>query len=433
MKNYNILSPSEKVKQIRLNLGLNQEELSGGERTRNLVSVIENNKANLTETTAKIITNNINNICKLRNLDFSVTPEYLLETTTEQAKKIADEYINYIKSLEPGTILNDDILCEIDIFSKTYDTEDKKPLLYIEIGLHFKNYKQFSKATEYFLKAYESCSDLSLTTRCLTMLTSCNIYLSKYTDAINYSRILLDLNKSDHTQFHARYNIALCYKKLKEYSKALDILYYMIEKYPSILQSSLRNIVDVNLLIGVCLNESKSFNKSIAVYKNLLKLVDDKKYRLLILLNLCDVYRDTEDIVRLKKTCTDVLDHLNENADVLDVYGAYAYFSLARDVKMYGESDIVIELLLKALNLFRHNNTSLYLEDLESLFIDLLDLYIKKNDTDSILFLKSELFELIENKLISPSNMASLQFIRYFNRIGNPEEVENFIAYLTKK
>lgn len=69
---------------------MRQEELAGGEITRNLISIIENNKANLTPSTAKILVNNFNNYCLGKGIDIEVTEDYLLEDVVSQAKKVVD-------------------------------------------------------------------------------------------------------------------------------------------------------------------------------------------------------------------------------------------------------------------------------------------------------------------------------------------------------
>ena len=52
----------QNLKQIRKRLGIRQHEISGGEVTRNLISLIENDKTPLHERVAKLIAKNINDI-----------------------------------------------------------------------------------------------------------------------------------------------------------------------------------------------------------------------------------------------------------------------------------------------------------------------------------------------------------------------------------
>ena len=88
-----ILSSGKKIKKIRKELGLKQHEITGGEVTRNLISIIENDKAALTEKVAKVIADNINMACNERNIDYHVSARYLLESEEYQAERVVDKYL----------------------------------------------------------------------------------------------------------------------------------------------------------------------------------------------------------------------------------------------------------------------------------------------------------------------------------------------------
>lgn len=431
MRDYNIMTQGEKLKNIRNKYDLKQEDITGGEITRNLISIIENNKANITEATAKILATNINLICKERNIDFEVTPDYLLEGVIPQSKKVAEEYIQYIKKLEIEEISKiDSILTEIDVFLKTYDTEEKKPNLYIEIALKFKDNNQYIKSNDYSLKAFESSKDLKTTTRALILLTQCNIYLARYEDAIKYNNILLELNNDPQVQYNTKYNLSLCYKKLKKYNESIEVLNSITEKHKDILESSIAEYVDIYLLIGSCLTELNSFNKAINIYKDLLKMAEDKKEKICIMLNLADVYNKTKDSVNLQKINTKILNILNNNPNISKDYESYIYLSLAKNLKSLDQDyNLVKSLLLKALNNFKTGKCPMYYEDIEALLSLLLDIFIL-NDESEIDFLKNEIFELIKMKMFPKTSSIALKIIRYYNFKGKKEEITDMINYL---
>lgn len=430
MREYNILTPGEKIKSVRKTLDLKQEDITCGEVTRNLVSIIENNKANLTESVAKIIEENINRICKERNIEFTITKEYLLEDIVSQAKKVANEYIEYIRNLSKEEINKiDDTLSEIDIFLKKYDTEEKRGELYFEIAIKFRGNKQYNKAIDYLLKAYESSKSIEFTTDILLNLSSWNIYLARYEDAINYCKVLLDLSSDVKIQFKGRYNLALCYKKINRFEEALDILKDINLK--DIIDEHPEKYTKVQLLLGSCLNELKSINKAIEVYKDLLKVVENKKDRICILSNLADVYCNIKDNVNLEKTCNKMLKLIKENPGVLEEYEAYIYLSLARHIRIAtNDKDTVIELLIKALEDFKTAKCSLYFEDIEGLISDLLDIFIEDNNEEKVQFLRNELFEIIEKNIFPKVSATALRFIRYYNEKNKKEEINSMINYL---
>ena len=88
MSNVHLLTPGEKIKKIRKDFKIKQRDITGGKITRNLISLIENNRADLTVSTAGIIVSSINDICKKRDIDFKMTTDDLLKNNTIQADKM---------------------------------------------------------------------------------------------------------------------------------------------------------------------------------------------------------------------------------------------------------------------------------------------------------------------------------------------------------
>ena len=119
-----ILSSGKKIKRIRKELGLKQHEITKGEVTRNLISIIENDKAALTEKVAKVIADNINMACSEQNIDYHVSAKYLLESEEYQAERVVDKY------LENLAVDNLQIVDEIEEFLIIYNLTDKKISIY---------------------------------------------------------------------------------------------------------------------------------------------------------------------------------------------------------------------------------------------------------------------------------------------------------------
>lgn len=433
MKQYNILTPGEKIKSIRNKFNINQEDITGGEITRNLISIIENNKANLTESVAKILATSINKVCSERHMDFSVTAEYLLEDVISQAKKIADEYIAYIDSLNISVInSSNDTLNEIDLFLKKYNVEEKKSILYIKIATKFKANKNYQKALDYFLKAFESSLDNKITLYSLEMMANCNVYLSKYTEALNYYNILLDLTTDATLKYHTKFNIALCYKKLSMFEDAFTTLNNIIEQHNDIIVNSHEKYVKVHLLIGICLYELKSFNKAIDTYKMLLKTLSDEeiKEEIFILINLADVYRTLKDTTKLEKTCNKILNKININADFMTIDESDLYINLSKNLRALNKNETANTLLFKAFESFKSGSSSILLEDIEKMLIELLNIFIQSGDNEKVEYLKNEFFELIERGVFPRGSIVALKFIRYYSSKKNLDEINNITDFL---
>lgn len=429
MKEFNILTPGEKIKNIRSKFSIRQEDITGGDITRNLISIIEHNRANLTETVAKILVENINKKCKEKNIDFSVTEEYLLEDVVSQAKKIADEYIGYIDQLESKDInLNEEKLNEIELFLKTYDTEEKRVQIYRAVAKKFLDIKMYNKSFDYYLKAYESSTNDNGTTNILIKLGLCCAYLSQYDKAISYYKLLLELNKDIQPTYLAKYNIALCYKKLGKYKEALVCVEEIKANFKNVKPTHIAES-EVDELMGICLYKLNSYNKAIKIYKGLLKDVQSLEQELLLLNDLADVYRETKDYDKLNSICTEIKSKL-KNDTLFSEYESELYIGLSKNFIAIGDRTVALNVMLKALESYKNGKSTLYLEDVDNLIVDILKIYITDTDESNIDFIKRELFELVEKGLLPKNSKASLMFIQHYNNIKNHDKVNNIISFL---
>lgn len=431
MKDFNILTPGEKIKKIRDELNIKQEDLTGGEITRNLISILENNKANLTDMVAKVLTENINRIYRERNIPTQITEEYLSESVVSQAKKIASEYIEYINNLSKENMINiKDKLYEINLFCKNYKLEEKKAELYTVIGKKLKLNRQYVSSFDYYLKAFESTSDKEMTINSLLNLGVCSIYLSKYEEAIDYFNLIIDLESTTEEKYYAHFNNALCYKKLGDFEKALSSVNEIIENYNDILSNSKKEYIAVNLLMGACLYELKSYNKAIKFYKDLLKSEYLGNDEVLILSSLSDVYRALKDYSNLEKICAKISKKIDSENSVSIRYEGEVYISLAKNLREINKIDESTILLLNSLESFKSGRSALCFEDVEKLFKDLLDIFIQNSDEEKINYLRNELLELIGKGSIPKMNAIVFKFIKYYSFKGENKEINNLVDFL---
>ncbi|HAK42927.1 MAG TPA: hypothetical protein DCM59_09855, partial [Clostridium sp.] len=184
-----ILSSGQKIRKIRKELKINQKEITAGKIARELISMIENDKSTLTPAVAQIITDNINKICKEKNIDFSLSAEYLLEDVDVQTDKIASKYIDFL-SINEDNISKDfskDIE-EIELFLIKYDVPKKKMIIYEKIGDIFKKQRKYNKSYIYYIKAFENHNGLFNDIRLFSILQKLGgicIYLGKDKEALD--------------------------------------------------------------------------------------------------------------------------------------------------------------------------------------------------------------------------------------------------------
>ena len=128
----NTLSPGENLRKIRKSLNLKQYEITGGEITRNLISLIENNKTPLYEHIARLICKNINYIANKRNLEVNIDINDILNPKHFEAKKIGEEHIIKLNSLietKDTKSIKTEII-NVEDFLRTWDMPKIKSNIY---------------------------------------------------------------------------------------------------------------------------------------------------------------------------------------------------------------------------------------------------------------------------------------------------------------
>jgi len=186
-----ILSQGEKIKRIRKSFKIRQQDITGGEITRELISIIENNKTNLTPNVAQIIADNINRICKERGIEFSVEASYLLEDVSQQSNKIADEYIEFLSTNENE--FSQSLIEEIDhieFFCMKYGEAEKNLALYEKIGDIYNKQRSYDKSYTYYIKALENAASIDETIALIKVSEKIGILclkLMKYEETLHFN------------------------------------------------------------------------------------------------------------------------------------------------------------------------------------------------------------------------------------------------------
>ena len=79
------LTPGQKIRNIRIKLNMNQQDLVSENITRPLISMIETGKRNLTYDTANTIMGKFNKKAKKLGIDLNIDIDYLLRHQYEDA------------------------------------------------------------------------------------------------------------------------------------------------------------------------------------------------------------------------------------------------------------------------------------------------------------------------------------------------------------
>jgi transcriptional regulator with XRE-family HTH domain len=94
----NILSPGQRLKEIRKSLRLRQDELAGGKFSKNYISMFENNKRSINAINATYLAEQINELAKQRGKDINIKASYLLKSDEDMAKEKCEGWLNEVEN-----------------------------------------------------------------------------------------------------------------------------------------------------------------------------------------------------------------------------------------------------------------------------------------------------------------------------------------------
>lgn len=413
MGSYEVLPIGNKIKNLRKKYSLNQEQLAGKDITRNLISQVENGKANLTKSAAKIMLKNLKKICHNKNIKVNENIDYLMESEVSQASKIVDRYIEELKDLsayKDGTFEHK--LSEAEEFLASWDIRNKKIFIFDIAGDYYCSANDFYNSAIY----YEKAKALIDTTTCkenlisiLRKLSTVYYYIGKYEEDIKSCDFALNhfTNMSKKYYCIFTFNSALCYFKLKEYNKTL----YRCKKIEKAIKKiDTKKYCEVLLQEAICLVELNEYEKSLKILINLADDIDkdDTPNYVTILINLAENYLHMDNMGKTKETLNIInanINNLNQDSKCL----SEIYLNLGELYAKLHNTTKAKELYSKALTYAKKFNCDCLIEDILS---KLMDIYTSSKDKGEVSKIKDEYFMISsrEEKIIVPLERKLIEF-----------------------
>lgn len=312
-----VISIGKRLRGIRKTLGIRQDEITGDLVTRNLISIIENDKASLTPKVAKMVVYQINQICLARGIDYRITIEELLESEASQIEKNTYKLIGNINKNEFN--LNDESnkLCVLELenslvmngaymvaFALNVACEEFFSLknLYFEAYYYCKRAVNLAKpliGNESVQKEYINISYyLILLERFKEAIYYCDLTMEKFSEMSPSHRYMVLMNK----------NIAV--SKMGDRNLSLEIIDSMltirglkaIEYNKALISKANRSAEDGN------------FKESIDIYESIYSELALSPQKYLVLSNMIDIYIDIDDKDNLKKIMNQSLTALEKDS-----------------------------------------------------------------------------------------------------------------------
>ncbi len=280
------LTPGEKIKKLRLDLGLKQDDLTNEEVSKCLISMIERNKRGLTWSVAKIVADSFNQYYKSMNKE--ITPEFLMETEIERVKKEFNEEVQYIQTLlKAGKI---DTKLMTPIFDKLLGLvnqwklrKEKAEVLLLRGEFYYSTYqynnsiKDLTEALEYYIEE----KNYYLVAYIYNYMGGNYQLLMSIDQAINYYTKAYDITLEHNTDNKERIrlqttkNLVVCFRKMKRYDIAIQYINgFKDAKWKDLILYQRFNS-EIMLLEANTYRDMTNYVRAEQVYKKLLEIKDE--------------------------------------------------------------------------------------------------------------------------------------------------------------
>lgn len=423
----------QNLKRIRKDLKLRQQDIAGSDITRNLISLIENDKTPLYHNVAIIISNNINRILNEKDIEIYIEPDDILNPERYLSRKQANKYIKELQNKlnEKDYDIKGEKLSEIEGFLNKWQFLDNKVKIYHLLGDIFYHAGDFEKEYHYLLKSLEisyEIPNMKNRFKIALKLVANYIMTKKYEEAIRLSNFTLSTEKITEKRFKGlfHYNNAIAYYNLKDYNKCFTEL----EKAKSYLDNNGKDIKSLYNLEATCYNKIGNYNGALESYNKLLEAIGHDPAKLcFVYSNIIQVYinmGDKEKVNEYFNKIQDCMPYVNQNSyemcSILFNLGAIYYF-----LKDYENCEKIIK---KSIDLSKkHNNTILLTKNI----LNLIELYTETNEIYKI----DQILPLYEDEISDLDAAENLRIIlkiiySYINQ-GYELKAKSLIENLLKK
>lgn len=422
-----IISVGKRLRLIRKQLNIRQDEITGNEITRNLISIIENDKTNMTAKVAEILSREINAICVERSLDFHISAEALMESEERLCERLA---LGLIEEIEVATL---------DFFS----FENQNRIMSMDIHLRF--YKLFNLSLK-LLTLSESVvgnHDIELGYMFSKRVVELSDYvkddLANISYAINLSYYAINLSKFEEARLVCRVTL----RKYKEISST-DLFTLLMNLNIAAIKlndtATSEEAIEAMLKIrGLSLLEKNKvlisqanrkyldgkFEEAKFYYRDLLNnTAIDETY--LVYSNLLDIYRITESS-DLSSFIEEVVKFNSEDLEKDSIYLCKFYWKLSMAYRALEDKHSYLANLQSALALKEDARIN---SEVKQIIIETIEYLEKTRDMDVEALLISQVIEHAKNKKLKTDDKVSWKITEYLLSKMRCQEALSFVQIM---
>lgn len=385
-----ILSVGEKIKKLRDEAKLTQEDLAGDTITREFLSLLENNKRKLKHDIADFLARKLYKelVEQGKYFAFTISAKSLMESEKAQAINLIN--VNIKNSFNEEKIINLlDIALKYKLNKHVIDLSIIAADYFYDIGDYF-------MAIEYAQKGlYPSAEDKNIHKyiQLNTKIIKSSLEIKNFKDALVRSKNILAFTKINgindvHILNNIYYNFAVIYNELKEFDLAIDYAYKVNTQFLNKTQS-----IDLKTVIANCYLDSDDLDNAIKQYKKILRYNLDDEQKSRTYRNLAECYYKNNMKLGAQKyieICLDIRRNIKSNylSQTLNFAS-----NIYKDLKNIDRAEAC---LIEALEISQNNG----------ILEKLIDMYIEQNNLLKITILVDKhLDNLNTNTLIKLSKL----------------------------
>jgi len=401
------ISGNKKIKLLRKQLKMTQQEFQDSHFTRGYLGLLENGRRNITLQASKIIAEKFMKKAKELNIELELEEDYFSRSVEDDAKIYCEKILENDLSMDKlNEIMNIGEKYNLNfIKAKGYR---RKGDLYFEENQYLEAYKNYFYSMD-ILRVEELNYEICYV---YNRLGYCKFLLLDYEEAIVYFNKAIynaEMFKEEKVLLYATYNLSVAHSCINKFHEAIDIINKFIDRIE--VEKEFLNYIYVNILKANCYEGLNETGNAITILQDLIEIVkersDDESIKLLGLIynNLGSLYRREErlskalDYYNKSQQIRNKIDNKNVSHTLIEKANIYV------DKKLYDEAIMIIELGIEKANEYN---------DYEYIFkgYELLEkIYCKLN-------MKEELEKIIEAaiEVLKNTNNSDLK-IKYYTKL----------------
>ncbi len=345
-RNIEFKNGNEKIKLLRKQLKMTQQEFQDSHFTRGYLGLLENGRRNITLQASRTIVKKFLAKASEQGIDLKLEEDYFSRSVQEDARRFCEENLKSNLSLEELEIIMD--------IAKRYNLDMIEAMVYKKRGdINFGENEYLEAYKNYFysmdiLRSNDISDEICYIYNRLGWCKSC---LLDYEEAIVYFNkaiINSEIFKKDDILMYATYNLAICYTRTSKFNEAIEIIDEFIRKFNT--EEYFLNYIYAKILKANSYEGLKDIENAILIFNSVIELVkerqDDESSKLLGL-----IYSNLGSIYTKKGELSKALDYYNQSQQIrmkVDkknvAHTLIEKASIYIEKKLYDEAIMIIEL-----------------------------------------------------------------------------------------